>query len=272
MRILKYLSAAFLCSLYAQMFFVMPVRAETDVPAEDVRIKVGDVFRGEMASTVYYMGKDGFRYVFPDEGVFLSWFSSFDGVKMVSDREVAETQLGGNVTYRPGSRLVKIQSNPKTYAVDRGGVLRWIPSEAIAEETFGTDWFTTVSDIADAHFSHYTFGADVRSKNDIEEAATISDDKGLVDYHVVWMREEAFHDGTPTSPSSVTSIPAGATVVFYNAEFSDTVYTATADDDSWGTGTLQSLGGHFVRRFAVPGIYSYHCSYHPEMKGTIVVE
>lgn len=70
------------------------------------------------------------------------------------------------------------------------------------------------------------------------------------------------------SPSSVT-ISAGKTVKFTNNDSVD--HAATADDNSWGTGTMHT-NGTFVRRFDTPGTYTYHCYYHPTMTGTIIVQ
>jgi hypothetical protein len=63
------------------------------------------------------------------------------------------------VTYRPGSRLLKIVSDPRVYAVFPGGVLREIPSAAAAVRLYGEGWAKTVNDLSDAFFSDYDIGA-----------------------------------------------------------------------------------------------------------------
>jgi plastocyanin len=46
-------------------------------------------------------------------------------------------------------------------------------------------------------------------------------------------------------------------------------HTATADDGSFDSGKQKE--GEFTHAFAEPGTYGYHCSIHPEMKGTVTV-
>lgn len=63
-------------------------------------------------------------------------------------------------------------------------------------------------------------------------------------------------------------IPAGTTVTWTNRD--DAPHTATADDGSFGSGRLDD-GGSFSFTFDIPGTYPYHCDFHPQMMGTIVV-
>lgn len=107
---------------------------------------------------VYYCGADGKRYVFPNSRIFFSWYDNFNGVQTVTPEELASIPIGGAATYRPGSRLVKITTDPKVYAVSRGGVLRWITSEDVAEGLYGTNWAKQVEDLPDAYFANYQIG------------------------------------------------------------------------------------------------------------------
>jgi hypothetical protein len=120
----------------------------------------GDLIKGSLPA-VYYCGSDGKRYVFVNDKAYFTWYSDFSKVKTVSDSTLASIMIGGNVTYRPGVRMVKIQSDPKVYAVSRGGTLRWISSEATAVSLYGTDWAKLVDDVADSFFVNYTVGADL---------------------------------------------------------------------------------------------------------------
>jgi plastocyanin len=43
-----------------------------------------------------------------------------------------------------------------------------------------------------------------------------------------------------------------------------------ADAGAWNSGSI-APGGSFSRTFSSTGTYSYHCSIHPNMAGTIVV-
>jgi plastocyanin len=64
-------------------------------------------------------------------------------------------------------------------------------------------------------------------------------------------------------------IRAGATVtwVFHDAPIAHDV---VGDDGSFASGAPQA-GGAFVHTFAGTGTYTYHCSVHPYMTGSVVV-
>jgi plastocyanin len=64
------------------------------------------------------------------------------------------------------------------------------------------------------------------------------------------------------------SIPAGTSVVFHN--IGAALHTATADDTSWDTGFLEP-DASIVLRFDTVGSFSYACTIHPAMVGTIDV-
>ena len=115
---------------------------------------------------MYYLGSDGKRYVFPNEKTYKTWYADFSSVKTITDSELAAIQIGGNVTYKPGSKMVKITTDPKVYAIDAHGKLRWIASEAVASALYGANWAKSVEDIPDAFFVNYTIGADIYSASD----------------------------------------------------------------------------------------------------------
>ena len=65
-------------------------------------------------------------------------------------------------------------------------------------------------------------------------------------------------------------IPVGATVTWTNSDSAP--HTATAQDRSaLQSGTLNQ-GDSFSQTFTKPGAYDYFCEFHPNMKGTIVVQ
>lgn len=137
------------------------------------------------SSAVYYYAADNNRYVFPNAKTYNSWFTDFSGVVTISDEELAQIPLKGNVTYRPGIRMVKIQTNPKVYAVEQGGKLRWIETEALAEELYGQDWYQKIDDVPDAFFVNYQEGEPVATSADYladdiaSQTKTINKDKGI---------------------------------------------------------------------------------------------
>ncbi len=127
---------------------------------------VNTAVRGTSATTVYWYANDGKRYVFPNAATYFTWFPSFNSVITISDAELISIPLGGNVTYRPGAKLVKINTDPRTYAVAKGGVLRHVTSESLAEQLFGFDWRSDVHDIPDVYFTNYTVGTPIYNVSD----------------------------------------------------------------------------------------------------------
>lgn len=110
------------------------------------------------SDAVYYCGADRKRYVFPNDKVYFTWYDDFSEVIEITSEELANIPLGGNATYRPGVKLIKITTDPKVYAVDRGGTLRWMKSPSVAQELYGDDWSDMVDDVSDAFFVNYTIG------------------------------------------------------------------------------------------------------------------
>jgi len=109
-------------------------------------------------SAVYYVGSDAKRYAFPNAQAYFTWYADFNTVKIVSSADLAALPLGGNIVYRPGTRLIKIVSDPKVYAVEPGGELRPIASESVAKALYGDAWNKKIDDVPDTFFINYTVG------------------------------------------------------------------------------------------------------------------
>lgn len=133
------------------------------VPSQASAASFGDLIKGETLSTVYYYGSDGQRYSFPNEKTFFSWFADFDDVVEISDEELADITLAGNIVYRAGSRWVKITSDEKVYAVSTDGSVHWIESAEVAEDLAGSDWNQNIDDVPDVFFVDYTVGDSLTS-------------------------------------------------------------------------------------------------------------
>lgn len=69
--------------------------------------------------------------------------------------------------------------------------------------------------------------------------------------------------------SGVTTVSTGTTVTATNQD--GVTHTWTSVDDVWSSGGLAS-GESFEFTFDEPGEYSYFCTIHPTMEGTITVE
>lgn len=118
----------------------------------------GALIKSASTTAVYYCGANGKRYVFPNDRIYFSWYANFKSVTTITNEQLAAIPLGGLVTYRPGVKMVKIESLPNVYAVTRGGVLRWIKTPAIAASIYGSQWSKNVDDVSDAFFGSYTIG------------------------------------------------------------------------------------------------------------------
>jgi len=128
-------------------------------PSVEAAASAGDLIKMDGLSSVYYLGADGKRYVFPNTETYMSWYSDFSGVVTIPASELQSYPLGGNVTMRPGTKLVKITTDPTVYAVEPNGTLRSIVSEANAIALYGTNWNKRIVDVPDAFFTNYTIAA-----------------------------------------------------------------------------------------------------------------
>lgn len=169
------------------MTIVWAVGLAAFVPVAQAAVVSGDLIKASQ-TTVYYMGADGYRYVFPDQKTYMTWYPDFSGVKTITDAELAAIPMKpitGNVTYRPGVKMVKITTDPKVYAVGANGTLRWITTADIAVCLYGANWGTLVQDVPDSFFVNYTTGAAINACADFSPAAvtaaatSINFDKGL---------------------------------------------------------------------------------------------
>lgn len=133
-------------------------------------LPLAGLIRGVSTRAVYLL-HNGKRYAFPTERVFKSWYANFNAVIVVSDADLATVPLAGNVTYRPGIRLVKLQTDNRVFAIGRYGVLRHIASEAAARDLYGDAWATLVDDIMDITFGNYLEGAPIVSSADFSRTA-----------------------------------------------------------------------------------------------------
>lgn len=129
---------------------------------------------GDPCKAVYYYGGDGNRHAFPNEGVYFSWYPDFAGVQTVAASFMASLQLGPNVTYRPGVKMVKFLTLDKAYAVGLGGELRWVTSEAVARDLYGPAWNALIDDVADTFYTDYRFGADIATAAAYDKAAELA--------------------------------------------------------------------------------------------------
>src|SRR5579872_3332766 len=76
-------------------------------------------------------------------------------------------------------------------------------------------------------------------------------------------------DNFSFSPATIT-VPVGTTVRWTNAD--DIPHTVVSDDKTTFKSKALDTDEQFTYTFTKPGTYSYFCSIHPKMTGTIVVQ
>ncbi|HNW20102.1 MAG TPA: hypothetical protein PKL05_02585, partial [bacterium] len=204
----------------------------------------GSLIKMNGLSSVYYLGADGKRYVFPNAPVYFSWYKDFSGVVTISQSELESYPLAANITMRPGTRLVKITTNPKVYAVEPGGILRAIPDEAAAKALYGDNWNKRVSDVADAFFTNYRTGNPLAA-NEVPAGSLVKNAGNATVYYFDGTNyrsianEAAFNANRFSFDNVLTisnAITAGGTTITAN-EFANPDSSATGQGTQPGQGT-----------------------------------
>ncbi|KKW29833.1 MAG: hypothetical protein UY72_C0032G0009, partial [Candidatus Uhrbacteria bacterium GW2011_GWD2_52_7] len=160
---------------------IVTVSTSTETPADETdetdEASAGDLIKtacpggedvNDPCRAVYFLGDDGKRHAFPNEKVFFTWYSDFDDVVVVSTSYMASVTLGRNVTYHPGTTMVKFPSLNTVYGVGEEGELRAVTSEDVAVSIFGSNWNTMIHDISEAFYGNYSFGDDIDNTSDFD--------------------------------------------------------------------------------------------------------
>lgn len=150
-------------------FATSPVLVKT---AYGAKALTGHLVKASGSPAVYLAAVDGKRYVFGGTSQYFSWFQNFDTIETLSNASLAAMPLGGNVLYRPGSRLLKAASSPKVYAIAKDGALRWVTNESVVVSVFGPYWKQQVDIVPDVTLADYAIGAPI-GENGMYYAAMI---------------------------------------------------------------------------------------------------
>ena len=75
--------------------------------------------------------------------------------------------------------------------------------------------------------------------------------------------------GTSAYAPNPFTVSAGTTVTWTNND--SIAHTSTADGGAWNSGSI-AAGGHFSFTAQTKGTFTYHCTIHPGMIGTLVVQ
>ncbi len=157
----------------------------------------GSIWKTASSSTMYYYDGQN-RWAFPNLATYLSWYPNFTSVKTVSDLNIQSVPIGGNITVRAGTYLIKTTNNTSTYAVEPwnsynpnngglkkvgAGILRVIDSEARATALYGSNWKTRVIDVPSAFFVNYMSGTPISSNK--HPAGTLIKYAGQSSYYYI---------------------------------------------------------------------------------------
>ncbi|MEK7094773.1 MAG: carboxypeptidase regulatory-like domain-containing protein [Patescibacteria group bacterium] len=144
--------------------------------------KIGGLVKLANLPAVYFVGGDGLRHPFPNEQVYFSWYEDFGDVKVLSQTDISKMTMGDAVRVRPGTWMIKIQSDPKVYALEPGGILRWVKTEAAAKALFGDTWNKQIVDVEPTYFQRYTRGSDLDSSAQHPKGSYVKDTTGAMFY------------------------------------------------------------------------------------------
>jgi len=105
---------------------------------------------------VYYYTSTGKKALFPNELTYKTWYSDFNGVKVISQIELEAIPLADkNITVRPGNSVIRFELDRTLYVVEKGGSIRAI-TDAVARELYGaTMWYLYIEA---AFRANYTTG------------------------------------------------------------------------------------------------------------------
>ena len=245
-----------LSSLSAAVLLVSVLAPTSAFAATTGAFNSGDLIKGS-GSTVYYFAANGKRFVFPNEKTYFTWYRDFSTVKQITDGQLATIPLGGNVTYRPGRKMIKITTDPKVYAVDQGGFLRHVASESLAQTLYGISWKGNIEDVPDAFFTNYRSGTEIQTASDY-----INQDKQFDETHVTVTIGSVSNGFVPTT----LTVKRGTTITWTNADITE--HTVTGAGMNSG---MIAPGATFSHQFNTVGAFDYHCSLHTVMQGTINV-
>jgi len=133
----------------------------------------GDAFTSPSFSTVYAL-EDEKRRAFINANAYFTYHDSFDDITNVEDGDLSQFGLSGLVLPKAGVVLVKIQSDPRVYALEENPddqyapLLREIASEEIAIEMYGASWADYVIDIEPTFFTRFGTGEILEEAEDVD--------------------------------------------------------------------------------------------------------
>ncbi len=119
------------------------ISTPTALGNEQITFSAGDLIRGSSPS-VWQIGEDGKRHLFPDDFTFTSWSNQYEWVITASDEKIQRVPQGEPMLIYPGYAIVGFIADPNLYSVRRVGVLEKLASFAQAQQQYGKNWRTRI--------------------------------------------------------------------------------------------------------------------------------
>lgn len=142
-----------------------PVTGQQEAISE---VGAGQFIRSYSFSGIYYIDEDMVRHPFWDANSFFTYADSWNDVVWVTDATLPTMTLGSPMLPKEGVVLVKIQSDPKVYAIDNDNTLRWVPDETTALSLYGTNWADYVIDLEPTTFARYSVGEKMTQSESVD--------------------------------------------------------------------------------------------------------
>ncbi len=125
-------------------------------PVAIAALQEGDLFMIEDATagaSVYWF-TGGYKRPFPNEKTFLSWFPAFNrvGIKRVMKDQISFLAWGPSMPYKPGTRMIKVPDDAKTYNIRADGSACHVKDEMDAAKLFGKTWNKSIDDMSVSQF------------------------------------------------------------------------------------------------------------------------
>ena len=253
-----------------------PMAFGAAMPGDRIKLQcVGAAGANDPCRSVYYLGANGKRYVFPDEKTYKTWYPDFNGIMTIPRAEMESYLIGGNVSYRPGAKMLKVQTDPRVYVVAKGGVLWHLASEAVARALYGDMWAKEVNDLPDAFFaSAYSLAVEadgvtprkVNAAADYDKAAQMAGSPSInADRNIGGTVPTPTPGPTPgptagtastVSVALASDTPASGIVVqnAIRVPFTTVNFTASSDGDATIDSMLVERGGGAAQDGAFAGI------------------
>jgi len=125
----------------------------------------GSVIKGS-GSSVYYLAEDGYKYLYPNEAIYKTYYDDFSVVQQITDSALDDYTDGGNIRVLPGS-LIKATNYSEVYYVTESFEVRHVGDEEVAEFFFGDEWFDLIIDVPGNTLADYGTGTDLDEISDV---------------------------------------------------------------------------------------------------------